>query len=158
VKSVFGRSASNAIDRSPLPTPLYPNGRPVFDSSFDPRKAEVQQYLADVCHKFINGTGLEWRGTASGKKEGINWCFMDYFKRYVISKNKEFPVPFSQFDALVHEMVSYHTFFATMIGRPKGYPNNPNNRSLFFIASKYKINIRTQDAALKTDPVFKVCA
>ena len=30
-------------------------------------------------------------------------CFMDYFKRYVISKNKEFPVPFSQFDALVHE-------------------------------------------------------
>ena len=68
------QSASNAIDRSTFPTQLYPNGRPVFDSSFDPRKPEVQQYLADVCHKFINGTGLEWRGTASGKKEGINWC------------------------------------------------------------------------------------
>ena len=49
-------------------------------------------------------------------------------------------------------------FFATVIGRPEGYPNNKNNRSLFFIAGKYKINIRPRDAALKTEPVFKVFA
>ena len=30
-------------------------------------------------------------------------CFMDYFKSYVISNGKKFPVPFSEFDALVQE-------------------------------------------------------
>merc|ERR1712226_328535 len=51
-------------------------------------------------------------------------------------------------------MVKYHTYFASLIGRPEGYPNNKNNRSLFFIASKYKINIRTQDAAQVSQPLY----
>merc|ERR1712157_466024 len=126
----------------------------VFDPSFDPRLPEVQEYLAEVCRKFPNGTGLQWRGTATGEKEGVNWCFMEHFKNYVKTEGYSFPVPFYKFDQLVDKMVKYHTYFAQLVGRPEGYPNNKNNRSLFFIAAKYKINIRTQDASQVSQPVF----
>ena len=54
-------------------------------------------------------------------------------------------------------MVEFHTFFKTLIGRPEGYPNNKDGKTLFFIAAKFKINIRTQDAAVVSQPVFEVC-
>ena len=60
-----------SINRAVTPSRLYPNGVPVFDPSFDPRKPEVQMFLYEACKKFHNGTGLAWRGTA---RDGVDWC------------------------------------------------------------------------------------
>ena len=48
-------------------------------------------------------------------------------------------------------------YFASLIGRPEGYPNNKDGKSLFFISVRMRVNINFRDAAAVSEPVYKVC-
>ena len=51
---------------------------------------------------------------------------------------------------------THHTYFFNLIGRPEGYPNNKDGKSLFFIAMKMKVNMNLRDVGAVSEPVYQV--